>query len=532
MIKPFTRKQHYLILLLLLAVTVLPRLPFAGPYLYDGDPTAYFLGAKSILQTGQYLVDGHISFWPVGTSLTMAPFVWLAENVFHTGGEAGAFWHGVFFIYLAVAFTYLLGKRLFSPLVGVIGAVLLSMAESPFWHSVNANSDTAALAVLVAGVYFMLLFLDTQSPRDLFTAFFLLALTVVFRWNYIFFMPLYLLYLVGDRRIWAFTLYPKFWILSGVAFLVGLFPQFWVNTVQTGNPFLIGYAQLGFSDQFTWNPLTWLVNCVRIVYRVLFTWDFYSPTLAAFSFLAIIHAVRQRRRDILMLFVPWVILGSLSVIYFGVKPRLLLPIMPPLFLLGAAGVEQLYFYLRRAIADRSIPSRYLIPAFSLIMLLLFAPMFSRSILMTYGNFQDKKLMQETFRWVSENTPVESTILTQPMYAGQNDDWLRAGWQVWASRYYAGHAMASLSHPEKWPDDPERWVVINRFWFEGENTMFEDTDQLAARFDSLRQVWKLHKIKEFKGNAAPLWLKKFNMLSFYPVDFMVFRPRFEVWSNAR
>jgi len=531
MIKPFTRKQHYLILLLLLVITILPRLPFVGPFLYNGDPTAYFLGAQGILQTGQYLIDGHISFWPVGTSLTMVPFVWLAENVFQTAGEAGAFWHGVFFIYIAVAFTYLLGKRLFSPLVGILGAILLSLAESPFWHSVNANSDTAALAILVMGIYFLLLFLDTQTPRDLFAAFFLLALTVVFRWNYIFFMPLYLLYLVGDRRIWAFTLYPKFWILSGVAFLAGLFPQFWVNTTQTGNPFLIGYAQLGFSDQFSWNPLTWLVNGVRIVYRVIFTWDFYSPTLAAFSFLTIIHTMRQQRRDILMLFVPWVILGSLSVIYFGVKPRLLMPIMPPLFLLGAAGIEQLYGYLREVISRDSFPSRYLIPAYGLVILLLFTPMASRSLLMTYGNFQDKKVMQQAFRWTGEMASLETTILTQSIYAGQNNDWLRAGWKVWASRYYADHELASLSLPERWPDETERWVVINRFWFEGENAMFEDTEAMSARFDSLRQVWKLRKVKEFQGNAEPVWLKKLNMLSFYPVDFIVYRPRFEVWTNA-
>ena len=151
--------------------------------------------------------------------------------------------------------------------------------------------------------------------------------------------------------------------------------------------------------------------------------------------------------------------------------------------------------------------------------------------MTYGNFQDKKVMQQAFRWTGEMASLETTILTQSIYAGQNNDWLRAGWKVWASRYYADHELASLSLPERWPDETERWVVINRFWFEGENAMFEDTEAMSARFDSLRQVWKLRKVKEFQGNAEPVWLKKLNMLSFYPVDFMVYRPRFEVWTNA-
>jgi len=141
-------------------------------------------------------------------------------------------------------------------------------------------------------------------------------------------------------------------------------------------------------------------------------------------------------------------------------------------------------------------------------------------------------MQTSFRWVGEQTKPGTTIITQPLYAGQNDDWLRAGWETWASRYYARRDMASLGLPEKWGPGNEHWVVINRFWFEGENMRFNDTDELSARFDSLKQAWNLQKVKQFYGQAEPLWLKKLNMLSFYPVDFMVYRPRFEIWSNVR
>ena len=151
--------------------------------------------------------------------------------------------------------------------------------------------------------------------------------------------------------------------------------------------------------------------------------------------------------------------------------------------------------------------------------------------MTHGDFQDKKVMQTAFRWVGEHTPRGITIITQPKYAGQNDDWLRAGWTTWASRYYSSREMASLRYPDKWGNGPEKWVVVNRFWLQGENMRFDDTDQISARFDSLRQVWNLHKVKEFVGTPEPMWLKKLNMLSFYPIDFMVYRPRFEIWSNV-
>ncbi len=118
-------------LFVLLLITVFPRLPFQGPFLYNGDPVAYFNGAETIMNEGRYLIDGKTPIWPIGTSLSLVPFIFVAETL---GGhpESAAFWHGVFFVFLAVAFTYLLGKRVFNPATGIIGATLLSLAESPF----------------------------------------------------------------------------------------------------------------------------------------------------------------------------------------------------------------------------------------------------------------------------------------------------------------------------------------------------------------------------------------------------------------
>ena len=95
----FTRKQHYFVLFILLAITVIPRLAYQGPYLYNGDPVAYFSGAESIIEKGKYLIDGKIPIWPVGTSLTLIPFIVLSE-LFGGNPESAAFWHGVFFIYM------------------------------------------------------------------------------------------------------------------------------------------------------------------------------------------------------------------------------------------------------------------------------------------------------------------------------------------------------------------------------------------------------------------------------------------------
>ncbi len=513
-------------LFVLLLITVAPRLQFQGPYLYNGDPVAYFSGAETILERGEYLIDGKIPIWPIGTSLTLIPFMQLSELL---GGppESGAFWHGMFFIFLAVAFTYLLGKRIFNPATGMIAAIFLSLGESPFIHSINSASDPGSLAMLLGAIYLMLLFLDTQSPRDLFISFFLFGLAFVFRWNYVFFLPLFIIYLVGDRRIWAFHLYPSFWLLGFFGFLAGISIQLVTNYSHFGNPFQIGYGQLDYSQQFVFSGFVYLKNMVRIIYRMLFTWDFFSPLLAMFGVLAIIELWKEKRRDVFWLIMPWVVLGSLSVIYFGVKPRLLMPIMPPMFLIGAEGIVRAFSHLRKTLASTGVSPRVTIVAFSIMGIILFSPMFVRTLLHAHGHFQDKIIMQEAFRWAGNKMPAGDQIITQPYYAGQNPDWLRAGWDVWASKRYSGRKIKSLQFPETW-DSGEDWVVINRFYFEGSSVRYANSRDMASRFDSLCVARDYRLKKRFTAKSEPLLLKKLNMLTYYPVDFLEYLPMFEVW----
>lgn len=515
----------------MLLITVAPRLQFQGPYLYNGDPVAYFSGAESILESGKYLIDGNTPIWPIGTSLTLIPFMWISEM---TGGsaESGAFWHGMFFIFIAVAFTYLLGKRVFNPATGIIAAIFLSLAESPFLHSINSASDPGSLAMLLGAIYLMLLFLDTQSPRDLFFSFFMLGVAFVFRWNYVFFLPLFLVFLVGDRRIWAFHLYPKFWFLGFFGFLTGISIQLITNYSHFGNPFQIGYGQLDYSEQFVFNGFVYLKNMVRILYRMLFTWDFFSPLLAMFGVLAIIGLWKERRRDVLWLILPWVSLGALSVVYFGVKPRLLMPIMPAMFLIGADGIVRAFYALRKTLSSSGVSPRVTVVIFTLMGAILFSPMFVRTLLHAHGHFQDKTVMQEAFRWAGENmTNPKNRIITQPYYAGQNPDWLRAGWDVWASKRYAGRQIRSLDFPETWSTGDD-WVVINRFWFEGTSVRFENYKEISARFDSLCTARDYEIKKIFEAEPEPLLLKKLNMLTYYPVDFIEYHTVFEVWGPSK
>ena len=73
-----------------------------------------------------------------------------------------------------------------------------------------------------------------------------------------------------------------------------------------------------------------------------------------------------------------------------------------------------------------------------------------------------------------------------------------------------------------------WVVINRFWFEGSNLRVEDGQSAHARFDSLIHARSLERKAIFDGQGEPLLLKKMNILSYYPIDFLEYKPAFEVW----
>ena len=123
---------------------------------------------------------------------------------------------------------------------------------------------------------------------------------------------------------------------------------------------------------------------------------------------------------------------------------------------------------------------------------------------------------------------DASIITQPYYAGQNPDWLRAGWDVWASKRYSGRRIKSLEFPETWPEIGDDWAVINRFWFEGSSVRFENSREMSDRFDSLCTARNYELKLSFEGEQEPLFLKKLNMLTYYPVDFMEYQSVFEVW----
>jgi hypothetical protein len=161
-------------------------------------------------------------------------------------------------------------------------------------------------------------------------------------------------------------------------------------------------------------------------------------------------------------------------------------------------------------------------------LILFSPMFARTLLHAHGHFQDKVVMQKAFRWAGDNMPQgDAQIITQPFYAGHNADWLRMGWDVWASKRYSGRKIRSLQYPESW-DGSRDWVVINKFWLDGSNLRVENATEISTRFDSLCNSGSLELKAEFTGKAEPLLLKKLNILTYYPVDFLEYKSVFEIW----
>ena len=115
-------KEHLPYLLLLLVLALLPRIYFATPYLFDGDPVNYYLGAKNILAGNGYTAMGTPVIWPVGYSLTIIPLFLFFDGV------AAASSSSIIFSTLGMLMLYLIGSELFSKRIAFTSALLLGFS--------------------------------------------------------------------------------------------------------------------------------------------------------------------------------------------------------------------------------------------------------------------------------------------------------------------------------------------------------------------------------------------------------------------
>jgi len=187
-------KRHFPHVLLLFIVSIIFRIIFATPYLFDGDPVNYFLGAQNLFSGNGYLAMGTPVIWPVGYSLTIMPFFLLFDGV--TAAVASS----IIFSTSGMIMLYLIGATLFSKRIGFSAALLFGFSETYFFNSVNVASDTHALFFTLSGIYFFVKLREEYSSKWIFLSGLFFSMAAITRYQSAAFILLPLLSVIWEKR--------------------------------------------------------------------------------------------------------------------------------------------------------------------------------------------------------------------------------------------------------------------------------------------------------------------------------------------
>jgi len=330
-------KQHFPYLLLLVVVSILFRSQFATPYLFDGDPVNYFLGAKNLFSGNGYFAMGIPVIWPVGYSLTIIPFFLLFSGV----GAAIA--SSMIFSTLGMIMLYLIGTELFSRKIGFAAALLLGFSETYFFNSVNVASDTHALFFTLSGIYFFIKLREHYTPKWIFLSGLFFSMAVITRYQSAAHILLPFLYVIWEKRkreLPGFLVQSRNIFIPILIFFAAMLPfavvQFYINYAGYGSILPFQYAA-ATSSGFGIESFKIFLNPLRIVYRLFFSSDLYTPI--GIPLLITGYFVIRNSPKTLSLLTIWTMLGIFPMIFYLVVPRYFFTVSAPLFLLIAVGGE-------------------------------------------------------------------------------------------------------------------------------------------------------------------------------------------------
>ena len=465
-----TLKQHFPYLLLLLVASIIFRLLFATPYLFDGDPVNYFLGAQNLFSGNGYYAMGIPVIWPVGYSLTIIPFFLLFSGV------NAAIASSIIFSTLGMIMLYLIGAELFSRRTGLTAALLLGFSETFFFSSVNVASDTHALFFTLSGIYFFIILREHYSSKLIILSGLFFSMAVITRYQSATFILLPFLYVLWEKRkreLPNFLKQSRNFLTPIIIFFGAMIPfaivQFQINYAGYGNIFPIQYAA-ATSSGFDTETFKIILNPIRIIYRLFFSFDIYAPI--GIPLLVTGYFVIRNRPKILSLLTIWTLLGILPMIFYLVVPRYFFIVSAPLFLLIAVGGEEII----KRIGELpflskfgSYKKRILLISVLLIILLPFA---AQTFRLASSNKNHLSAMGSSFSWVKENTAPESAVLTQSPYYGHFNIWEAIGQDIWVGEYYSDRKTYSVfdNVDSILFKHPDTYLIMNEYWQREENLL--------------------------------------------------------------
>ena len=520
-------KEHLPYLLSLLVLTLLPRIYFATPYLFDGDPVNYYLGAKNLLEGNGYIAMGVPVIWPVGYSLTMVPFLIIWNSPL--AGVISSVTASLF----AVLALYALGCRLFSRRTGFIAALLLAFSESYLFNSVNIASDTHALLfILLAAIQIQKINSESNWIPYLLSGMFIGVATLMRYPAGVFFLLPFVLtavkYLNKEKAFSKKNIAGEFrWItVYSIAFLLPLSIQVYLNIEYWNSIFPINYTLVN-EPILTFSIMKYPLNFMRLIYRIVSTSDFYTP---GGVLILILGFVNLKKNDATLNFlIILAVLGAIPLIGFNVKPRLIIPLLPFIYLIMASGLNHVLKLLDENffIRIKSILIKRLITVS--VVTIIFMPHLVFSFRIAEFNKMESQAAKEAFTWVRDHTPGSSVVITQSPYYGHFNIWEATGQDVWAAKYYSERKMFPVfgNIDSILSENSYVFAVINDYWQSAENARMMYSKRNIDSVNSMFNNYDLAAVKTIDSEVSYL-LWKLATLTFHPDVYFIRHHKFTVY----
>ncbi|MCK5561285.1 MAG: glycosyltransferase family 39 protein [Thermoplasmata archaeon] len=314
------------------------------------DPMFYFLGAKNLLEGNGYTAFGGPIQYPMGQSLLIIPFF----IVFGVTSEAAVLCSAVFGA-LSIVLLYVLIKDWSEGdnKAALIAAVIMTFSFVHWRYSTGVWSDMSGLFLITLAIYLALKYIKTEKPLLIYGFYFIFGLAVLVRYTNAFGFIIVLIMMVYSKKFYLLK-NKEVWLGLIVLFLTVL-PQLIYNQIYFDSIFASGYTAEVNINRYYVHPkypgplysIDYIPEGIIWGARWVFL-DFYflTPILVPFYIVGLWFLVKRKNWEKITLALTWFIVFYIAFAVNGAHGfaslHQLIPVLPPLLLLGSLGLSSVY----------------------------------------------------------------------------------------------------------------------------------------------------------------------------------------------
>lgn len=314
------------------------------------DPMFYYLGAKNILAGNGYTAFGGPIQYPMGQSLLIIPFF----IVFGVTSEAAVLCSAVFGA-LSIVLLYVLIKDWSEGdnKAALIAAVIMMFSFIHWRYSTGVWSDMSGLFLITLAIYLALKYIKTEKPLLIYGFYFIFGLAVLVRYTNAFGFIIVLIMVVYSKKFYLFK-NKEVWLGLIVLFLTVL-PQLIYNQIYFDSIFATGYTSEVNINRYYVHPKypepLYSINYIPegIIWGTRWVFlDFYflTPILVPFYIVGLWYLAKRKNWEKITLAFTWFMVFFIAFAVNGAHGfaslHQLIPVLPPLLLLGGLGLASIY----------------------------------------------------------------------------------------------------------------------------------------------------------------------------------------------